>query len=837
MSAGAPRAAQWLNGVPIELSKVLFFIGSGDADLRAELARRGWKGRVIVVAPPAFDGLDQLAATLEPDSEQPVVALDPAVMREHRDAVKQAARLIARTWFGARANQEAKQKNGALYRNNTLRNVRSIAAEADAAVLRDAFGGLPALVIGAGPSLDRNIADIAAHRDRALIIAADTALRPLLAAGIQPHIVVAADPSETNARHLCDLPPCPATALVAEGSVDPEALCVFTGRTFFCRVGDHDPWPWLNERGIDCGKLRSWGSVLTTAFDLARTMGCSPIVFAGADLAFTDGRPYARGTTYEEVWYQAATWGQAIESSWAASIGSWPVATETGVDGAGVRTAPHLRSFRDWIATEAARLARGSVINGSGGGILTGECVAQAALGPLLATLAPTSVDLFARLIELHQSSRRIASLHPEIEAANDGPRSTSAVPKTNAPASCLSAPEPEVELILESGDLLAQIERAWSALGDRHRLVLIDRTGVADGAPVRRALFAFQGLHPGVSARFGRFFDPLDDRSWIDRRPVAVLSPGDDRSKWQPEHRDTAHRLTPLIVETLKPASVLDLGCGAGYWAEALEKNGVSDVVGVEEGLGSYTPARRFDLCLCLGVVHRVPMRTAIAALAACTMASDTVVFSVPAAATGAPGCINERPWSFWHRLFLEYGYLPSDELRAGLEDRCGRYQSAFDLLMAYRRVALPGQIDDRIARVVLDNANRSDEQLVHRHWLTRLLDAERSGGPRALPNVAAVDFEMPPARMEATAARGERLFRYRSAAASLAAETASAAPVVMEDGTAVAATAHQGYVTFVSSDLSDPRHNGRTYTVRVPAYVAFLEAQPPSVIIHERL
>ena len=105
-------------------------------------------------------------------------------MREHRDAVKQAARLIARTWFGARANQEAKQKNGALYRNNTLRNVRSIAAEADAAVLRDAFGGLPALVIGAGPSLDRNIADIAAHRDRALIIAADTALRPLLAAGI-----------------------------------------------------------------------------------------------------------------------------------------------------------------------------------------------------------------------------------------------------------------------------------------------------------------------------------------------------------------------------------------------------------------------------------------------------------------------------------------------------------------------------------------------------------------------------------------------------------------------------------------------------------------------------
>ena len=37
-------------------------------------------------------------------------------------------------------------------------------------------------------------------------LAVDTALRPLLASGIRPHLIVATDPTPDNARHLADLP-------------------------------------------------------------------------------------------------------------------------------------------------------------------------------------------------------------------------------------------------------------------------------------------------------------------------------------------------------------------------------------------------------------------------------------------------------------------------------------------------------------------------------------------------------------------------------------------------------------------------------------------------------
>src|SRR5690606_41571291 len=65
----------------------------------------------------------------------------------------------------------------------------------------DALPG-SAPIVGAGPSLGANVADLRRLGDRGVIIAADTAVRPLVTAGVPPHIAVAADSSELNARHL-----------------------------------------------------------------------------------------------------------------------------------------------------------------------------------------------------------------------------------------------------------------------------------------------------------------------------------------------------------------------------------------------------------------------------------------------------------------------------------------------------------------------------------------------------------------------------------------------------------------------------------------------------------
>src|SRR5262249_39241897 len=152
------------------------------------------------------------------------------------------------------------------YLSNTLLNLPAVARGHDVRALTGAYTKVPAIVAGAGPSLDRLLPDIGWARNRALLIACDTAPRPLLGAGLAPQLVVAVDPGAANARHFLELPDCSHSWLVTEGAVAPAATELFGDRTFWFRVADHHPWPWLNGLGIDIGVLPVWGSVLTAAF-------------------------------------------------------------------------------------------------------------------------------------------------------------------------------------------------------------------------------------------------------------------------------------------------------------------------------------------------------------------------------------------------------------------------------------------------------------------------------------------------------------------------------------------------------------------------------------------
>lgn len=866
-------AEQWLAPARLDDTQVLFIVGLADGDALEALDRKGWRGHVIALEPdasaapecldrksvrawqaagrltllagPDYPGLDKALAAVPLVTEKPAIAGNPVVTGTHREASAQAARVIARAWFGARANDEARKKNAGRYLQNTLRNADAIVREGDATALKGLFTGVPALVVGAGPSLDRNVADIARYRNRVVIVAADTSLRPLLSAGIEPDLVVATDPTETNARHLNDLPVCPRTHLVAEGSVDAESLPHFEGRTFFFRIADHHPWPWLRQAGHDRGHLRAWGSVLTTAFDLALTMGCEPVVFAGADLAFTDGRPYARGTTYEEVWRRAEMWGQPIEDCWSAAVAGWPATYEFAVTGQVVRTAPHLRSFRDWIAAESEKAAGRTIINGTGGGILAGPGIGQQPLGGVLSSLPILSASVTDRVAEVRRSGDRVRPVSlGEPDAATvaawqafSGPVAVAAPPLPAAP----DIQEPEVVLdCLPGVDLDTAIEATWQGMAaTTNRLVLRDRTGCLAGVSVRRALFAFLERHPEVSARFGRFFDPHDDCSWIDRRPTATLFPGEDRDKWQDHHADVANRLTPLIVERLSPVSVLDMGSGAGHWLRALTSCGVKDVTGVETDLATFMPTRTYDICLCLGVVQSLPMPLAAAVIAACAKASDTIVFAVPAAAIGVPGFFTERPASIWAGVFADQGFAAHDEIRPAIESRWSGYQTSYDLVTVYRRVTAPGEtMSPAIRKALVAAAGRVDDLVLQFLLTAKTVDwSNREPERRKPPRMTTGDLAIAPARMEPADAEGGRCYRLRTAGGALSLSTAAASVAVMEDGVPVAFALHDGAVSFQSSDGSDPRRNGRRYTVTVPAHVAWLEQQPLATILEHQL
>ena len=158
--------------------------------------------------------------------------------------------------------------------------------------LRKAFLGETAVLVAAGPDLPNHLQYLRDVRDSAVIIAVNNALKPLLKADIHPQFVVANDTSVHTARSWEGLAPLPDVYLVAHcltnmgGDIFPRKF------TF----GNHKPEVFGTRP-----ELRLHGSVMSTAFSLARHMGCAKCVFVGAQLSSPDPwtMSYSKGSIHE----------------------------------------------------------------------------------------------------------------------------------------------------------------------------------------------------------------------------------------------------------------------------------------------------------------------------------------------------------------------------------------------------------------------------------------------------------------------------------------------------------------------------------------------------------
>ncbi len=373
---------------------------------------RAWieEGRLAVLTGPGYGDLSAIARSVALTEETPIHVAPGAEVRGP-GVLARACDAAERLRFESAANQSARRSLAGRYLVHTLSNAARIAREGDAARLSGVAAGVPAVIAAAGPSLDRDVHDLHVVRDRAILIACDTALRPLVSVGLAPQFAVALDPSLSNACHLGGLHVPDRTWLVGEGSLHPSAFAHFDRRAFFFRVADHHPWPWLRSAGIDCGQLEVWGSVVTAAFDLALRMGCSPVIFAGTDLAFTDGRPYCRGTTLEAQWAAWSAGGASYEGAFQMLVDGWPEARAADAHGRDVRTAPHLLAFRDHLVARAGR-ARVPVLNATAGGILHGPGITPARARDVLAQASALDLDAFhARVRARHRQPDRRAAL------------------------------------------------------------------------------------------------------------------------------------------------------------------------------------------------------------------------------------------------------------------------------------------------------------------------------------------------------------------------------------------------------------------------------------------
>lgn len=181
---------------------------------------------------------------------------------------------------------------------NIARNAGEFVDNPGAGVFYGKFGGIPAIVVAAGPSLSNSIEFIRSNAGRAVIVAVDTSYGILKKHGIEPHFCVSVDPQLINARYF-EGDTGGRTVLVADPTVHPSVFRLFRGRRALAGMA-FPMLKWMEEATGPKGEMAYGGSVSTNAYDFARRLGVSTIALVGQDLAFTGGLAHARGSYLDE---------------------------------------------------------------------------------------------------------------------------------------------------------------------------------------------------------------------------------------------------------------------------------------------------------------------------------------------------------------------------------------------------------------------------------------------------------------------------------------------------------------------------------------------------------
>lgn len=191
-------------------------------------------------------------------------------------------------------------------------------------LLRDRFAGDPAVVISAGPSLSRNIDQLADLKGKAVLCAVQTAIKPLMAHGIVPDFITSLDFHEMSRKFFDGVGDLRGAHLVAEPKATWHVIDDYPGPVSLL----DNAWARLliGDNLAARGGLKAGATVAHLAFYLAVYMGCDPIIFVGQDLAFTGHVFYVPGVEIHQAWRSELNRFNSIEQKeWERIVRNRPI--------------------------------------------------------------------------------------------------------------------------------------------------------------------------------------------------------------------------------------------------------------------------------------------------------------------------------------------------------------------------------------------------------------------------------------------------------------------------------------------------------------------------------
>ncbi|MBN1835428.1 MAG: DUF115 domain-containing protein, partial [Spirochaetales bacterium] len=259
----------------------------------------------ILGAPEVFwhvgDGPEAAVMTLDalPLGRMRVFRL-PAAAPESAEYFRRVDAAVRSLLDRREVNLNTLNRFGRLWLRNLTANLREFVLCPGVEGLRGSFDGVPALVLAAGPSLDRLLPELPRLRERTLLVAVDTSFGLCVAAGVEPDLLVTVDPQYWNTRHL-DRVVVEKAVTVSESSAHPRLFRRPGPEAPLYFVSSFFPLGRLLEEAVGArGRVGAGGSVATTAWDLARLLGCRPVYMGGLDLGYPGSRTHCRGAFFEE---------------------------------------------------------------------------------------------------------------------------------------------------------------------------------------------------------------------------------------------------------------------------------------------------------------------------------------------------------------------------------------------------------------------------------------------------------------------------------------------------------------------------------------------------------
>jgi len=190
--------------------------------------------------------------------------------------------------------------------HNFIQNLKQLPHSFYANQLKGAFKDTPAIVCGAGPSLQKSMDLLKTLENKALLIAGGSTLAALSSQGIMPHFGMAIDPNLEEYRRLrnsfaFEVP------LLYSTRVHPGVFQTANGPFGYMRSGIGGISElWIEEELglLDplLGEELSSETISVTGICVAwaQFLGCNPIILDGIDMAYTGNKRYSSGVVEEK---------------------------------------------------------------------------------------------------------------------------------------------------------------------------------------------------------------------------------------------------------------------------------------------------------------------------------------------------------------------------------------------------------------------------------------------------------------------------------------------------------------------------------------------------------